>query len=120
MINYLSKSNKRLTYDYGFKNPIVEKNKMATEKEVKENKKQLPVKKFRCGNVTATIWGSVITKNNIEIEVFNTTIVRSYKDESNNWKTVNSYGINDLNKVRLVSEKAFEFLSLKESGLKEE
>lgn len=101
--------------DYGIFNPVMDGNKMANEKI-----KQLPVKKFRCGNVTATVWKNVITKNNMEVDIFNTTIEKSYKDELGNWKTTNSYGVYELNKVRLVSEEAFRFLSMKEKDSEKE
>ena len=66
-----------------------------------------PVKKFRIGAVTATIW-----KNETEGRIYNTTIVRSYRDkETEEWKETSSYGHDDLLNVAQVAERAEAFIA---------
>ena len=72
-----------------------------------------PEKKFRAGPISATIWenqgqnkaGEPVTYRTISIE-------RNYKDKNDQWKSTNSFRINDLPKVTLVSSKAFEYLAM--------
>lgn len=77
--------------------------------------KQKPVKKFRAGNVTATIWSKEIALEGRKelVTVYNTSITKSYKD-GEEWKTTDSYNRDDLIKVHVVLQKTIEFLYLKE------
>jgi len=73
-----------------------------------------PETKFRAGAVSATVW-----KNEREINeqlrvVFNVNIERNYRDRDDNWQTTNSFNLNDLPKVALVAQKAYEYIVLKE------
>ena len=85
------------------------------------NEKNKPVKKIKVGLVQATIWENKISIANSDLgldekTVFSIDIVKNYKDKkSGEWKTTNSYGINDLPKVVAVTNKAYEFIALKES-----
>lgn len=72
----------------------------------------LPEKKFRAGAITATIWKN--TSNDGESEFNTISFERSYKDKKDEWQTTNSLRVNDLPKAKLVLEKAYEFLVLKE------
>jgi hypothetical protein len=67
-----------------------------------------PVKKFRIGSVTATIW-----KNEAEgRSFFNTTIARSYRDkETEEWQETNSFSHDDLLNVAQVAERAEAFIA---------
>ena len=76
----------------------------------KEN--NLPEKKFRAGAITATIWKN--TSNDGESEFNTISFERSYKDKKDEWQTTNSLRVNDLPKAKLVLEKAYEFIVLKE------
>ena len=70
-----------------------------------------PEKKIRAGGVTATVWqnqgqnksGEPVTYRTISIE-------RNYKDKNDEWKSTNSFRINDLPKVALVTNKAYEYI----------
>ena len=70
-----------------------------------------PEKKIRAGAVTATIWKNSSEKG----DYFTVSIERNYKDANDQWKSTNSFRASDLPKVRLVTDKAFEFLTLKET-----
>ena len=48
-----------------------------------------PVKKIRVGSVTATIWAQ-------EGGFYTANLERSYKDKEGNWKSTNSFSVDDL------------------------
>jgi len=77
-----------------------------------EKTKNLPVKKFRSGAITATIWQNTIKKDGQEIDILNITLEKSYKD-GDAWKTTGSLNSYDLPKAILVMQKAYEYISLK-------
>ena len=86
--------------------------------ETKEVKKG-PVKKFRAGAVSATVWNNPGKEfDGKEATTYSTiSLERSYKDKDGSWKTTNSLRINDLPKVTVVVNKAYEYLVLnKEAG----
>jgi len=62
-----------------------------------------PVKKFRIGNVTASVWKNA--------DFFNITIQRSYRDEAGEWKNSDSYGQGDLLNLMKVVERAEAFVN---------
>lgn len=70
-----------------------------------------PVKKFRAGAVSVTVWknagkeidGKEMSYNTISLE-------RSYKDKEGAWKSTNSMRINDLPRAAAAINKAYEFL----------
>lgn len=79
-----------------------------------EQPKNKPVHRVNCGLVKAAVWKNTIKKTDGEnIDVFNVTITKSYKD-GEEWKTSGSYGINDLPRAALCFRKAYEFLVMKE------
>ena len=67
-----------------------------------------PLKKFKAGLVTATIWENEVNK----IKIPNIQVERSYlvKDE---WKNTSSMRISDLPLVRAVTEAAYNHLILR-------
>ena len=73
-------------------------------------KQNTPEKKFIAGSISATIW---VNKND-DKEYKTISIQRNYKDKDDKWKSTNSMRVNDLPKARLVLDKAFEYLSLKD------
>jgi len=72
--------------------------------------KNKPLKKFRAGSITATIWNNTFDKDGKTQTYQTVSFERSYKDKEGNWKTTNSLHIGDLPKGVLVLNKAFEFL----------
>lgn len=104
---------------YGLRNPLkkdrlynLSEEKMSKEEKNNEGKK-MPEKKFRAGGVTATVWKNTRKKDGEEFDVFNVDITRSYLDKDENWQTTSSFQLNDLPKVAMLAEKAFEFVLLK-------
>lgn len=70
-----------------------------------------PETKFRCGNTTATIWRNTKKINGQDVDMHSVTIEKSYKD-GEEWKTTSSFSVNDLPKVRLVSDLAYEYVMM--------
>jgi len=73
----------------------------------------LPIKKFKAGAISATIWenqskskqGEAITYKSVSFE-------RNYKDANGQWQKTSSLRMSDLPKAALVINKAYEFLAL--------
>lgn len=97
-------------------------NKKLEECSMQEETKQkgkAPMTSFRAGGVKATVWENEIkTKDGKTIDVYSVNIDRSYKD-GDEWKTTNSFKLNDLPKVQLVASKAYEYLALKANDLED-
>jgi len=71
-----------------------------------------PEKRFAAGPVVAAVW---LNRKKEELETFKTiSLTRNYKDKDDNWKSTNTFRINDLPKAILVLNKAFEYLTIKE------
>jgi len=86
-----------------------------------EEAKNLPEQKFSAGVISATIWKNQGTsKKGEEVEYRTISLQRSYTDKEGNWKSTNSFRVNDLPKAMLVLNKAYEYLVLKQSETEEE
>ena len=72
-----------------------------------------PIKKFRAGAIDASVWKNQVERDGKEFDAYNFSIERSCTDKDGKWKTTSSFKINDLPKVALVANKAYEFLSMK-------
>lgn len=70
-------------------------------------KKQMPEKTIRYGNVSATIWTNKLKDGT---EVKNVVIEKNYMDEKEEWHTTSQYGRNDLSKVILAAHEAQKYL----------
>ena len=73
-----------------------------------------PVKKFRAGPISATVWNNHAKEG--ESEYKTVSFERNYKDKDGAWKTTTSLRMNDLPKAALVLQKAFEYLALGEGA----
>jgi len=85
-----------------------------------DNVKNLPEIKFRAGAVTATVWKNQSKKDAEVFEYRTVSFERNYQDKEGEWQTTNSLRINDLPKARLVLQKAYEYVMLKENTPGEE
>lgn len=77
-----------------------------------------PEKKIRAGAISATIWQNTgQSKTGESVQYRTVQVERSYKDKKTNaWKNTSSFRVSDLPKLALVSQKAYEYLVLKEQG----
>ncbi|MBN2052303.1 hypothetical protein JW756_02260 [Candidatus Woesearchaeota archaeon] len=86
----------------------------------KESKNK-PVKKFKAGPISATIWenqgqnqqGQVVSYNSVSFD-------RNYKDANGEWQHTNSLRMSDLPRAILVLNKTFEFLALNSAESEED
>ena len=63
-----------------------------------------PLSTVRIGGIKATIWENEDDKGIVR---YNTTVTRSYLDQNKEWQENNSFSLDDLPRLRLVSEQAF-------------
>jgi len=73
-----------------------------------------PIKKFRAGPISATVWNNHAKEG--ESEYKTVSFERNYKDKEGAWKTTTSLRMNDLPKAALVLQKAYEYLALGEDA----
>lgn len=82
--------------------------------------KKGPVKKFRAGAVSATVWSNPGKPfEGMEREYNTISLERCYKDKDGAWKTTSSLRLNDLPKVAVVVNKAYEYLVLNKESTEE-
>jgi len=66
--------------------------------------KNKPVRKYRLGNVTGTVWRNKLTfkgkdGKEVEREVESIAFTKIYKDKDDNWQNTNSYNRNEVPKL---------------------
>ena len=72
-----------------------------------------PEKKIVAGAICASIWkNNAKDKKGKTIEFHKVTLERRYKD-GEEWKSTNSYSVNDIPKAVVAMQKAYEYLVLK-------
>lgn len=92
-----------------------QQNSVAEPAQVKR-KDSLPEKKFRAGAISATIWQNSIEKDG-KLASFNSiSLERVYKDKEGQWQSTNNFRANDLPKLSLVAQKAYEYVVFKASS----
>jgi len=77
---------------------------------------QKPTKEFRAGTIKAAVWkeqqedaGRATVRYSVKIEK------RYFDEASKEWRNTDYFFANDLPRLRLVAERAFEFIVLHES-----
>ena len=73
---------------------------------MESSEKNQPAAEFRINGVKAVVWEND-TRNG---SMFNTTLVRVYKDKDEEWKETNSLGRDDLLAARKVLDEARSFI----------
>jgi len=83
------------------------------------NTGNFPKRKYRAGAIVATVWENKgKNPNNGEENTYNTiSLERVYQDKESNWKSTNSFRLNDLPKVQAVMHKVYADLVVKEQEL---
>ena len=81
-----------------------------------DQKPQQPIKEFKAGSVKAAIWKNEHEEGGRTVVRHSVRISRSYRDrQTGDWKETEYYFANDLPRLALVAQQAFEFIALKES-----
>ena len=79
-----------------------------------EQRPQQPLKEFRAGTITASIWPERNGQAGKGHPQFTIRVQKRYRDErSGQWKTTAYFRPDDLPKLALVAEKAFEHIALR-------
>ena len=75
-----------------------------------------PVKEFRAGGVKAAIWKKEAQQDGQTVVSHSVKVQKSYRDKlTGEWKTTDYFYPQDLPKLILTAQKAFEYISLRES-----
>lgn len=85
-----------------------------------EQNKDKPIKDFRCGNCQASVWRNEVEKNGQTVVRHSVRIQKRFRKDDGDYQDTNYYFRDDLPKLILVAQKAFEFISLAESKDAEE
>ncbi len=83
---------------------------MTQNESTHEGSTNLPVKKFRAGPITATVWENHAKEG--DGTYMTVSFERTYKDKDGAWQRTTSLRMNDLPKASLVLQKAYEFIAL--------
>ena len=76
-----------------------------------------PEKKFKAGAVSATIWANQMSdKQGKGFLVYTVAFERTYMDRDGQWKSTSSLRVNDIPKLQLVAQEAYEYLVRKGNG----
>ena len=69
---------------------------------------QMPVAKFRAGQVSSAVWRNEIQVKGKAITVLKATVQRRYKDKEGNWQSSGSLSRNEIPLAIYCLQKAFE------------
>ena len=82
--------------------------------------KSKPIKDFKSGHIQASIWRNEVDRDGQTIVRHSVRVQKQFRDDDGDYKDTNYYFRDDLPKLILVAQKAFEFISLSESKEAEE
>ena len=87
-----------------------------------EEKNNQPEKRFRAGAITVTVWrNEVLNQKTGELAVFRTiSTQRGYKDKNEQWQNTGNMRVNDLPRLQLLLNKAYEYLVMQSNPNQEE
>ncbi|MFC1635464.1 hypothetical protein ACFL5Z_11530 [Planctomycetota bacterium] len=74
-----------------------------------------PIKDFRAGNIQASVWRNELNKDGQTVVRHSVRIQKQYRNKDRAYKGTEYYFRDDLPKLILVAQKAFEFVALNES-----
>jgi len=69
---------------------------------------QLPVTKFKAGQVSSAVWKNQIQVSGKTVTVLKATVQRRYKDKDGNWQSSGSFARNEIPLAIYCLQKAFE------------
>jgi hypothetical protein len=81
------------------------------------NERTQPVKKMNIGALNLAVWRNDVRfgKDGDARVMYSVTMERRYKDQSGTWQSSGSFRLNDIPKVKLLLEKAYEYLTMEVS-----
>ena len=79
-----------------------------------------PIKDFRAGNIQASVWRNEVQKDGQTVVRYQVKIQKQFRKDDGNYQETNYYFRDDIPRLILVAQKAFEYISLNESKDAEE
>ena len=79
-----------------------------------QSDKQRPVAEFRSRNIQASIWKSEIEKDGRAVPRYSVRIEKRYRKDNGSYETTNCFFPEELPRLQLLAQKAFEYTTLKE------
>ncbi len=85
-----------------------------------EQNKEKPIKDFRSSNIQASVWRNEVEEDGQTVVRHSVRIQKQFRKDDGDYKETDYYFRDDLPKLILVAQKAFEFIALSESKDAEE
>jgi hypothetical protein len=85
-----------------------------------EQNRTKPVKDFRAGNIQASIWKNEVQQQGQTVVRHSVRIQKQFRKEDGSYEDTLYYFRDDLPRLALVAQKAYEFIVLRESSEPEE
>ncbi len=79
-----------------------------------------PIKNFRAGNIQASVWRNEVQKDGQTVVRHSVRIQKQFRKDGGDYQETNYYFRDDLPKLVLVAQKAYEYIALSESRDAEE
>ena len=74
-----------------------------------------PIKDFRAGNIQASVWRNEVQKDGQTVVRQSVRIQKQFRKDGGDYQETNYYFRDDLPKLILVAQKAYEYIALSES-----
>ena len=75
--------------------------------------KQGPVKTFKAGAISASVWENEVDRDGRRVVRYSVTIEKRYRNRADEWQTSHTYFANDIPRLRLVLAKAYEYMAMR-------
>ena len=74
-----------------------------------------PIKVIRAGTVSASVWKDEVDKNGTTVVRYSIRVQKRFRQDDGEWKNTDYFFPEELPKLQMVTAKAFEYVTLKES-----
>lgn len=70
-----------------------------------------PIKSFRHGCCSASVFVNIRKISGVDVKMKDIVLQRNYKDRAGKWQGTNSFSVNELPKVLVAAQKAYDFIT---------
>jgi hypothetical protein len=81
---------------------------------------QKPVKDFRAGGIQASVWKNEVPKDGRTMIKYSVKIEKRYRKKDGEYQSTDYYFADDLPKLILAAQKAYEYIALTEREIEDE
>ena len=85
-----------------------------------QEEKSKPIKDFRASNIQASVWRSEVEKDGQTVVRHSVRIQKQFRNDDGDYQETNYYFRDDIPKLILVAQKAYEYIALSASKEAEE